>query len=108
MSPSAILARAESLGLALIPDGENIRVRGPRESITELAQLVKENKPAILAALAANDGIPVDLVALIQRAGTFYEYSHDDFDLVRDLARRDPVGLRHALESDPLERFYGR
>lgn len=44
--------------------------------------------------------IPADLEHLIRRAGTYWEYSPEDYDLVRDLARRDPEGLRRALESD--------
>ena len=44
--------------------------------------------------------IPDDLENLIRRAGTYWEYSPEDYDLVRDLARRDPDGLRRALESD--------
>lgn len=51
MTPSAILARAATLGLTLIPDGEQIRVRGPREAIEEITPLVKLHKPEILAAL---------------------------------------------------------
>lgn len=46
--------------------------------------------------------IPDDLAQLIQRAGTIYEYSRDDFDLIRAAARRDPDGLRLALLSDPF------
>lgn len=54
---------------------------------------------------AANDTpgdtpIPDDLERLIRRAGTYWEYSPEDYALVRDLARRDPDGLRLALESD--------
>jgi len=41
-----------------------------------------------------------DLEYLIQRAGTYWEYSPDDYILIRDLARRDPDGLRLALETD--------
>jgi hypothetical protein len=44
--------------------------------------------------------IPDDLDHLIRRAGTFWEYSPEDYALVRDLARSDPDGLRRALESD--------
>lgn len=44
--------------------------------------------------------IPPDLEALIQRTGTYYAYSADDWQLIRDTARRDPDGLRVALETD--------
>lgn len=44
--------------------------------------------------------IPTDLENLIYRAGTFLKYSPEECALVRDLARRDPGGLRLALESD--------
>jgi hypothetical protein len=50
--------------------------------------------------------IPVDLEHLIRRAGTYWEYSPEDYDLVRYVARRDPDGLRLSLESDPLQPFY--
>jgi len=44
--------------------------------------------------------IPNDLEHLIVRAGAFWEYSPDDFALIREVARRDPDGLRKALEND--------
>lgn len=44
--------------------------------------------------------IPTDLENLIYRAGTFLKYSPEECALVRDLARRDPGGLRLALESE--------
>lgn len=50
--------------------------------------------------------IPDDMEALIQRAGTYYEYSTDDWQLIRDTARRDPTGLRQALETALLCHFY--
>lgn len=107
MTPSAILSRAESLGLTITPDGENLRVRGPRDAIEEITPLVKANKQAIIAALAANDApIPDYLERLIQRAGTYYEYTTDDWKLIRDTARRDPDGLRLAIETDPLYPFF--
>lgn len=101
MTPSAILSRAESLGLSITPDGENLRVRGPRDAIEEITPLVKAHKPAIIAALAANDApVPDALERLIQRAATYWEYSPDDFRLIYEVARTDPDGLRLALETD--------
>ncbi len=44
--------------------------------------------------------IPEDLERLIQRAGAYWEYSPDDYILIREVARRDPDGLRLALETD--------
>jgi len=41
--------------------------------------------------------IPADLKTLIQRAGAFYEYGPEDFELIRQVARLDPDGLRLAL-----------
>jgi hypothetical protein len=105
MTPTAIIRRAAELGLSIQPDGENLRVRGPREAIAEIAPAIAANKPEILRVLgggeAANDVVPGDLERLIQRAGICYEYGPEDFDLMRDMARRDPAGLRRALESDP-------
>lgn len=137
MTPSAILAHAEAIGLTLTPDGEHIRVRGPREAIEEIAPLVKLHKPAIIAALNApanevehvRTGIPAvgegrdsheavfsrpapsvpldaNLDALIQAAADYYGYDEDDLRLMRDIAQRDPIGLRLALETDPLRPFH--
>ncbi|HRH79461.1 MAG TPA: hypothetical protein PLW81_00265 [Thiobacillaceae bacterium] len=63
------------------------------------------NRIAPDAIAAANDTpgetpIPADLENLIRRAGTFWEYSPEDYEIVHDLARHDPEGLRLALESD--------
>jgi hypothetical protein len=41
--------------------------------------------------------IPSDLETLIQRSGAFYEYGPEDFQLIRQVARFDPDGLRLAL-----------
>jgi hypothetical protein len=101
VTPSAILSRAESLGLTITPDGENLRIRGPRDAIAEITPLVKAHKPAIIAALAANDApLPQDLERLIRRAGAYWEYSPDDFRLIYEVARTDADGLRRALEND--------
>ena len=134
MTPSAILSRAESLGLTLTPDGENLRVRGPSDAIAEIAPLLKLHKPAIIAAMnqSANKAEPSrirlqtdgqslgsqqrtaspqstsghDLDCLIKAAATFYEYGPDDFVLIDEMKRTDPDGLRLALETDPLFPFY--
>jgi len=130
--PSAILSRAESLGLTITPDGENLRIRGPRDAIVEITQLVKLHKPAILAAMnmPSNESknsrsnlkpdrltkgsypvssslqSPSALDSLIQRAATFYEYSAEDSALIEALKRNDPDGLHLALKTDPLCHFY--
>ena len=54
-----------------------------------------ETKPSVSAA-----PIHDDLERLIARAGTFYEYNPDDYALIRTVSRRDPDGLRLALEND--------
>lgn len=126
MTPSAILSRAESLGLTITPDGENLRVRGPREAIAEITPLVKLHKPAILAAmnmhlneaensrssmkpdriskgsrpLTSSQQSPSTLDSLIQRAATYWEYSPEDFAIIEEMRRTDPDGLRLALETD--------
>jgi hypothetical protein len=134
MTPSAILSRAESLGLTITPDGENLRIRGPRDAIEEITPLLKMHKPAILAAiyLSTNDAIPslsrlqtdglgkggqqrtstpqspsvFDLDYLIKAAATFYEYSPDDLVVIDEMKRDNPDGLRLALGTDPLRPFY--
>jgi len=45
--------------------------------------------------------IPPDLEDMIVRAGVYWEYSPEDYDLIRETARRDPDGLRLALRDDP-------
>jgi len=103
MTPADIIQRAAVAGVSITADGLNLRVRGPREAIAEITPLVKTHKPAILAALAANDApIAEDLERLIRRAGTVYEYGPGDFSMMRDIASRDPAGLRLALETDVL------
>ena len=51
MTPQAILTRAKSMGISLLVDGGQIRVRGPREAIKEIAPMVKQHKPELLAML---------------------------------------------------------
>ena len=108
MNPAAIIreANADGVNLALSPSG-TIKAKGDASAVNRWLPILKAYKPGILAALkeAANDTpgdtpIPDDLEHLIRRAGTRWEYSLEDYALVRDMARRDPDGLRLALESD--------
>lgn len=104
MNPAAIIreAQADGVNLALSPAG-TLKATGDASAVNRWLPILKAYKPSILSALqeAANDTpIPDDLENLIRRAGTFWEYSPEDYALVRDLARRDPDGLRLALESD--------
>lgn len=108
MNPAAIIreAQADGVNLALSPSG-TIKAKGDASAVNRWLPILKAYKPGILSALkeAANDTpgdtpIPDDLERLIRRAGTYWEYSPEDYALVRDLARRDPDGLRLALESD--------
>lgn len=104
MNPATIIreATADGVKLALSPAG-TIKATGDASAVNRWLPILKAYKPSILSALqeAANDTpIPDDLEKLIRRAGTFWEYSPEDYALVRDLARRDPDGLRLALESD--------
>lgn len=104
MNPAAIIreAQADGVALALSPAG-TIKAIGDASAVNRWLPILKEYKPGLLTALqeAVHEvPIPDDLENLIRRAGTFWEYSPEDYDLVRDLARRDPEGLRRALESD--------
>lgn len=104
MIPAAIIkeAQADGVKLALSPAG-TIKAIGEVAAVNRWIQTIRQHKPEIVAALldAANEApIPDDLENLIRQAGTYWEYSPDDYALVRDLARRDPDGLRLALESD--------
>lgn len=102
MSASTIIkdAVSDGLNLALTEHG-TIKVWGEKSAVHRWKPIIKMHKPEIIRALSANDApIPPDLEHLIRRAGTYWEYSTEDYALVRDLARRDPDGLRRALESD--------
>lgn len=102
MSASAIIKEAISDGVNLVlTERGTIKVSGEKSAVHRWTPIIKMHKPEIIETLAANDlHIPDDLEHLIRRAGTYWEYSPDDYDLVRNLARRDPDGLRRALESD--------
>lgn len=102
MSASAIIKEAISDGVNLVlTERGTIKVSGEKSAVHRWTPIIKMHKPEIIETLAANDlRIPDDLEHLIRRAGTYWEYSPDDYDLVRDLARRDPGGLKLALESD--------
>lgn len=52
------------------------------------------------------NGIDAELRELIVSAARYWVYDGDDLRLVCDLARKDPIGLRLALLSDPLRPFY--
>ena len=108
MNPATIIREAQEDGvnLALSPAG-TIKATGDASAVNRWLPVLRAFKPDILATLqgAANDvtgdnSISADLENLIRRAGTFWEYSPEDYTLVRDLARRDPDRLGLALESD--------
>lgn len=97
MSAHALLDQARADGLELQPNGDKLKLRGPADVVERWKPRIAANKPEILAALSP---IPDDLEHLIVRAGTRLEYSPDDYALIREVARRDPDGLRLALEND--------
>ncbi|MDP2835255.1 MAG: hypothetical protein Q8Q28_18540, partial [Pseudomonadota bacterium] len=88
-------ARAD--GLELRPNGDRLKLRGPAAVVEKWKPRLAASKQEIMDLLAP---IPPDLEHLIQRAGTFYGYSADDWQLIREVARRDLDGLRLALEND--------
>ena len=102
MSGSAIIKEAVSDGVNLtLSASGTIKVSGEKSTVQRWAPIIKLHKPEIIAALAINDTpIAPDLEQLIVWAGAYWEYSPDDYDLIRDLARHDPAGLRLALEND--------
>lgn len=69
-----------------------------------LGRTLPRTLPAQSATYSAGivQAIPPDLEHLIVRAGAFWEYSPEDYALIREVARRDPAGLRRALLADPL------
>lgn len=102
MSASTIIKEAISDGVNLaLTERGTIKVSGEKSAVHRWTPIIKLHKPEIIEALAATDApIPPDLEHLIVRAGAFWEYSTDDYALIRDVARRDPDGLRLALEND--------
>jgi len=102
MSASTIIKEAISDGVNLaLTERGTIKVSGEKTAVHWWTHIIKLHKPEIIAALAANDTpLAPDLEHLIVRAGAFWEYSPDDYALIREVARRDPDGLRLALESD--------
>ena len=133
MTPATILQRATEAGLTITRDGENLRVRGPKDARAEITPLLKLHKSAILVALnaPANEAEPShsrlqsngqdlgsqqylsspsapssDLDSLIAAAATFYEYGLVDFELIDEMKRTDPDALRLVFETDPLCPFY--
>lgn len=92
------LARAD--GVEVVAVGDKVRLRGPAESVERWTPVLREHKPAI--AVLLNATIPDDLEHLVRRAGVYYSYSADDWQLIRQVAQLDPEGLRRALLDDPL------
>ncbi len=103
MSAHALLDQARADGLELQPNGDKLRLRGPADVVARWKPRIAASKPEIMAALSP---IPDDLEQLIARAGAFWEYSPDDYDLIRAAARRDPNGLRLSLETDVFRQNY--
>lgn len=65
MSPAALLADLRSRGIVLIPAGDALRCRAPRGVVTpDLAQLIREHKPALLALLLEDAETSADLLAM--------------------------------------------
>ena len=93
-----LIDQARADGLELVPNGDRLKLRGQAEVIERWKPRLAEHKAGILAALT--QPIPPDLAALIQRAATYWEYSPDDLATIQRAARRDPDGLRLALEND--------
>jgi hypothetical protein len=102
MSASAIIKEATSDGVNLeLTERGTIKVPGEKSAVHRWTPIIKMHKPEIIEALSANEApIPPDLENLIIRAGAHWMYSPDDYALIRDIARRDPNGLRLALEND--------
>ena len=97
MTAYALIEEARADGLDLIANGDRLKMRGPADAVERWKPRLAASKLEIMDLLAP---IPDDLERLIQRAGAYWEYSPEDFVLIREAARRDPDGLRLALEND--------
>ncbi len=95
---SRLIDQARADGLELVPNGDRLKLRGPADVVARWKPRLAEQKAGIIAALT--HPIPPDLDRLIQRAATYWEYSPDDLAVIHQAARRDPEGLRLALEND--------
>lgn len=98
MTAATLLDQTRRDGLEVSANDGRLKVRGPAVAVKKWTPVLVANKPELLAVLTAP--IAPDLEHLIVRAGAFWEYSHEDFDLIRRAARVDPEGLRRALLGD--------
>ncbi|MDP1906615.1 MAG: hypothetical protein Q8M09_20645 [Pseudomonadota bacterium] len=97
MTAAALIEEARADGLELRPNGDKLKLRGPAAAVEKWKPRLAAIKPEIMDLLSP---IPPDLEHLIVRAGAHWMYSPDDYALIREVARRDPGGLRLALEND--------
>lgn len=99
MTLSALIRKRDTGNLATdIPAISATQPKGEAATVARIATVAVANPKK--EKTHGDTAIPDDLEYLIRRAGTYWEYSPEDYALVRDLARRDPDGLRLALESD--------
>lgn len=100
---SRLIVQARADGLELVPNGDKLKLRGTAEVVERWKPRLAGHKAEVMAALTKP--IQPDLERLIKRAASFYGYGPDDLAVIHQAARRDPAGLRLALEADPLHPF---
>ena len=97
MSALALIEQARADGLQIWAAGDRLKLKGQPDVIERWKPRLASHKASIMAVLAPIDQ---ELDRLIQRAAAYWGYSPDDFVLIYDLARKDPDGLRLALQTD--------
>ncbi|MGC4028932.1 MAG: hypothetical protein QM696_08675 [Steroidobacteraceae bacterium] len=100
--------RAEGLRLSLLAGG-NVNV-APRERVTpEVVARVRAHKPALLAALAAEQEAACELARRIRVMAVRWQYDPEDLAWALEAAQRDPGGWLVAVRHDEeLHRRLGR
>lgn len=61
MTPAALLARCADAGVSVHLDGDSVRMKGAREAVSALLDLMRENRAAVIAHLANTEN--PDIVA---------------------------------------------
>jgi len=85
VTPQALLAEAARRGIALYPDGHNIRYRGPKTDLADLKPKLAAHKGELLTLLRAErDEVKIDLAGSDGR-NPLPNPGHPAYSIPRDL-----------------------
>ncbi len=98
MTPAAIIEKAarEGVILALSPAGA-IKATGERAAVSRWLPLIRDQKPAIVAALGSDRD---DLETAIRHMAGYWEYSPAELAWALAYAAEDPEGWRKLVDFD--------